>query len=70
MHGPINIKKMFQLTFCFETSSAVGHKIDKENMTRINRGLEIIRTRCASNSGVQKYPAPARTGDEILYGNV
>jgi hypothetical protein len=61
--------EMFQLTLCFETNSTVGHKIDTENMTRINRGLEIIRARFAPNSGVHKYPARARIGDQILYGD-
>ena len=61
--------EMFQLTSCFETISTVGHKIDKENVTRINRGLEIIRARFAPNSGVHKYTAQARIGDEILYGD-
>jgi hypothetical protein len=61
--------EMFHLTLCFERNSTVGRKIDVENMTRINRGLEIIRDRFGSNSRVHKYPAPARSGDEILYGD-
>jgi len=61
--------EMFQLTLCFEMNSTVDHKIVMGNMTRINRGLEIIRARFASNSGVQKYPVPARIGDDIYYGN-
>ena len=54
--------EMFQLTLCCETNSTVGHKIDTENMTRINRDLEILRARFAYSSGLHKYRESARIG--------